>query len=569
MDWMKRKTLLAAALASAIALLVVGCGSEPDSAPAASGDSPATSADTSEPVGSIGIPRPDDLPTAGITVGEPDGVMSYLDLVDALEARGVESAGSDMLFPPTYFAVDGRSIEVGGNQDSRVPAIVFQFEDVATRLAAQATIDLKAGVAGELSLEDFDRVVFFGSGNLILMYIGDDADTIDLLGSILGEPLGVRSDGDVADPSATIRKLVEAPIESVELLIMESDPVQVTVDIVAGLSNGCQEPGGVMSHVAGNIFGVTVSNSVPAMDGIACTDDFRVYEESVRIGSREIGAEFKNGVTYTLVVNDKVLEFTTNGVQNGEAALSGYDTLMLALARQGVTPQAAGETVSGVLGVEAGTIKLGDASIQVHEFGTAALASGMASGVSSDGGTLKLQDGSAISVRWIGPPHFFLVDHVIALYIGEDATVLSALLGIAGESFAGSPIETAKPSQDPARSPNDEPLPFGIPTQRAPIESVEVAFLESFPVQHMLQIVAGLENSCIEAHGSGAIISSGTDGRNAVKVEVTNLVPPPGMACDDLYRTYEENINLGSDFESGSEWDVFVNGELRTSFTAQ
>ncbi|MDP6823230.1 MAG: hypothetical protein QF554_08050 [Dehalococcoidia bacterium] len=566
---MKRKSLVAATLASAIAVLAVACGSDPNSGPAASDDSLDTTPGASEPMGSIGIPEPDGSAPAGIVVGEPVGVVSYLDLVDALESRGVESAASDMVFPPTYFAVDGRSIVVGGNQDSQVPAIVFEFEDVATRLAAQATIDLKAGVIGELSLGVFDRVVFFGSGNLILMYTGDDAETIDLLSSILGQPLDARSDSDVADPSVTIRKLVDAPIESVDLVIMESDPVQITVEIVARLSNGCQEPGGVVSHNAGNIFGLTVSNSVPALDGIACTDDLRVYEESVLIGSRNVGEEFRPGVIYTLVVNDVVIEFTTNGVQDEKVSLSGYDALMLALTRQGVTPHATGEIVSGVLGVEAGIIKLGDADIQVHEFKTAALPVGMASGVSSDGGALKLPDGSTVSVRWIGPPHFFLIDNVIALYIGEDATVLSALLGVAGESFAGSPIDAAKPSLEPTKSPGDEPVPFPIPTQRAPIESVEIAFLESFPVQHMLQIMAGLENSCIEPYGSEAVLTTGADGINVVKVEVTNVVSPLGMACDEMYRIYEENINLGSDFEIGSEWDVFVNGELETSFTAQ
>jgi hypothetical protein len=85
----------------------------------------------------------------------------------------------------------------------------------------------------------------------------------------------------------------------------------------------------------------------------------------------------------------------------------------------------------------------------------------------------------------------------------------------------------------------------------------------------MLQIVAGLENSCIEPYGSEAVLTTGADGINVVKVEVTNVVSPLGMACDEMYRIYEENINLGSDFEIGSEWDVFVNGELETSFTAQ
>jgi len=70
------------------------------------------------------------------------------------------------------------------------------------------------------------------------------------------------------------------------------------------------------------------------------------------------------------------------------------------------------------------------------------------------------------------------------------------------------------------------------------------------------QPVAGTENSCIEPFGSQSVTTVGADGKNVVSVEVTNVVGPPGTPCDELYRTYEKNINLGSGFESGSEWDV-------------
>ena len=92
--------------------------------------------------------------------------------------------------------------------------------------------------------------------------------------------------------------------------------------------------------------------------------------------------------------------------------------------------------------------------------------------------------------------------------------------------------------------------------------------LEIFPVQYVLYIVAGLENSCIEPYGVQAVSCAGADGKNEVEVEVLTVVGPPGTVCAELYRTYQENINLGSDFESGSEWDVFVNGTLMISFIA-
>ena len=570
MIWKKRAGLMVA-IASAIALLAVACGSDPETGPAASGGSTPEPTSTVAPAATA-VPTPVDATFPGIDVGEPNGVVSYEDLVNALEAAGVEMAASDMVFPPSVFEVSGRAIEVGGDQDSEVPAIVFEFEDVETRLSVQAEAQEPGGDI-EASLEDFDRLAFFGSGNLILMYIGKDADTIDLLSTILGRSFLTRSDdGDTiggVDEPAGLQKLVNAPIESVDLIIMESDPVQITATIVAGLPNGCAEPGGSVTHIAGHIYGVTVSNSVPASGDVACTDNYRTYEEIVGLGSGEVGAEFRPGVTYTLAVNDKVLEFTVNGIINEVATLSGYDALMLSLAEQGVTPQATDETIGGVFGLDAGIIKLGDEDIQVHEFETTALADGAASGVTVDGGTIKSSDGSVSSVRWIAPPHFFLRGNVIVLYVGEDAGALSALVGALGDSFAGSAIDVAKPVPEPTPTTGDDPLPFPIPTQPAPIESVEVAFLESFPVQHMLQIVAGLENSCIEPHGSQAVTTIGADGKNVVTVEVTNVVSPPGLVCAEIYRTYEENINLGSEFEPGSEWDVFVNGELETSFVAQ
>ena len=78
-----------------------------------------------------------------------------------------------------------------------------------------------------------------------------------------------------------------------------------------------------------------------------------------------------------------------------------------------------------------------------------------------------------------------------------------------------------------------------------------------------------MENGCIEPYGSQAVTTTVVDGKNVVEVEVTNVVGPPGTACDASYRTYEENINLGKDFEPGSEWDVYINGEFQIAFTAQ
>ncbi|MCH8817954.1 MAG: hypothetical protein IIC92_09545, partial [Chloroflexi bacterium] len=188
MTWTIRKSLVAAALVSAIAVLTVACGSDPGDQPGAPADTPIPATVAPGGPASTAVSRPADPTPLDIEVWESNRIIDYEDLVAAFEAAGVEMAASDMVFPPTFFDVSGRSIGVGGNQDAEIPAIVFVFVDFSSRAEAQITVDLEAGVVGDVSVEDIDRLVLFGGANIILMYQGNDKDTIDLLSMILGAP---------------------------------------------------------------------------------------------------------------------------------------------------------------------------------------------------------------------------------------------------------------------------------------------------------------------------------------------------------------------------------------------
>ena len=44
---------------------------------------------------------------------------------------------------------------------------------------------------------------------------------------------------------------------------------------------------------------------------------------------------------------------------------------------------------------------------------------------------------AAVTASWVAPPHFFLCDRIIALYLGSDEAVITALTELCGPRFSG------------------------------------------------------------------------------------------------------------------------------------
>lgn len=98
----------------------------------------------------------------------------------------------------------------------------------------------------------------------------------------------------------------------------------------------------------------------------------------------------------------------------------------------------------------------------------------------------------------------------------------------------------------------------------APIESIEVLILESFPVQYRVLVVSGLPNACYSFAGYWLDLSGDT-----IRIEIINWKPADsGVACAAVYRAVETTIHLGSDFESGKTYTIVVN-ETTETFVAQ
>jgi hypothetical protein len=98
----------------------------------------------------------------------------------------------------------------------------------------------------------------------------------------------------------------------------------------------------------------------------------------------------------------------------------------------------------------------------------------------------------------------------------------------------------------------------------APIETVDILIMESFPVQYSLVVVSGLPNSCVRF--GGYRLERDND---LIRVEIVNWeLADPRVACAEVYGFVETRILLGSEFESGRNYTIAVNDVTKT-FVAQ
>lgn len=101
------------------------------------------------------------------------------------------------------------------------------------------------------------------------------------------------------------RQTVAAPIDDVQVVIRESNPPQVTLNVKAGLPSGCAQRESHSVSRTGDTFTVRVLNSMPT-GNVACTMIYGTYELSL-----DLGRDFRGGGTYTVNVNDKTTTFKT------------------------------------------------------------------------------------------------------------------------------------------------------------------------------------------------------------------------------------------------------------------
>ena len=124
---------------------------------------------------------------------------------------------------------------------------------------------------------------------------GDNVDTVDNDNSIEDlPPMPPEEETNLPDDGEYLYGT--AVVEEIEILILESFPVQVNVIAKGYLPDGCTEIGDITKVRDGNTFTVTVETIRPA--DAMCTQAIVPYEEVISLDVRDLKAG-----TYTVVVN--------------------------------------------------------------------------------------------------------------------------------------------------------------------------------------------------------------------------------------------------------------------------
>jgi hypothetical protein len=143
------------------------------------------------------------------------------------------------------------------------------------------------------------------------------------------------------------------------------------------------------------------------------------------------------------------------------------------------------------------------------------------------------------------------------LFLVSTAILLGACTG------SNTPQPSATDGQSTDSAPSETPP--ARKEQQAPIGSAEIVVRESAPPQYALRVVSGLPSGCarfsrIDVKRQDTVID----------VTVWNSVPADSrIMCTMIYGTADNTAELGSDFKSGQTYEVRVNGESKTRFTAQ
>jgi len=121
----------------------------------------------------------------------------------------------------------------------------------------------------------------------------------------------------------------------------------------------------------------------------------------------------------------------------GVPAIADADGLAAYLASAGMVLESQGDLQYDWFAPPGRTYALGDDSIVVHAFDSAAAAGAAAATVSADGVTITRADGERVSVAWPTPPHMYRLGRLLVVYVGADPEVMHLLTRALGDQFAG------------------------------------------------------------------------------------------------------------------------------------
>jgi len=120
---------------------------------------------------------------APATAAPGEAIGGQAELIEALEAAGAEVEPGET-FEESVFDIPSHGLKVNG-----ADVQVFEFENEASREAASALISENGSEIGTVMVTWIDQPNFWAKGRVIVLYVGKDPATIELLTGLLGDPI--------------------------------------------------------------------------------------------------------------------------------------------------------------------------------------------------------------------------------------------------------------------------------------------------------------------------------------------------------------------------------------------
>jgi predicted small lipoprotein YifL len=127
--------------------------------------------------------------TTPTAVSHSEATVGFSSLVDGLRGAGAQVELTGELLQP-FFAVAAKAVSVN---DADVQ--VFEYDSVSAAQQEANLVSPDGGSVGTSAMLWMATPHFYQAGRLIVLYVGDDASTINLLTSVLGPPF---AGGDTA-----------------------------------------------------------------------------------------------------------------------------------------------------------------------------------------------------------------------------------------------------------------------------------------------------------------------------------------------------------------------------------
>lgn len=109
-----------------------------------------------------------------------------------------------------------------------------------------------------------------------------------------------------------------------------------------------------------------------------------------------------------------------------------YVSLSDHLRTAGATIEPVGEVSQPFLSVKGQTIRMNGEDVQVFEYPNTAAANREATSISDDGYSV-----GTTMISWVSDPHFYKIDKLIVLYVGDNQGILTILDQVLGPQIAG------------------------------------------------------------------------------------------------------------------------------------